>query len=54
MKANFKKGWVIIPEWWVIMKRNGGSSWCGIYSIEELKLHFRLYNSFPVSLIIVP
>ena len=27
-----ERGWVNIPEWWVNIKRNGGSTCSGIYS----------------------
>ena len=30
-RSDLKNGWVNMQEWWVSLKKNGGSTWSGIY-----------------------
>ncbi|MCX6317293.1 MAG: DEAD/DEAH box helicase family protein, partial [Bacteroidetes bacterium] len=48
--ANTKpRGWVNMQEWWVSLRRNGGSTWTGIYSEEEFRPDITiLINGMPL------
>jgi hypothetical protein len=43
-KISIPGKWVIMQEWWVTIKENGGSSYSGIYNINRIKNDRKLFQ----------